>query len=137
MILTFPIIVKDVKDPNNYFRYIKGTSGFLDTLRQEYDIAYDLKDEIKKLQKKLKSAHLRLNSIAKNLNDSASHNSDDGISEPKTIVLEPMGIIFTIQTEEIEGVTPNLVFELKDAEGKVQTNYLYLNQSFKPFLLYL
>lgn len=79
LILTFPIIVKDVKDPNNYFRYIKGTSGFLDTLRQEYDIAYDLKDEIKKLQKKLKSAHLRLNSIAKNLNDSASHNSDDGI----------------------------------------------------------
>jgi hypothetical protein len=58
-------------------------------------------------------------------------------NEPKTIVLEPMGIIFTIQTEEIEGVTPNLVFELKDAEGKVQTNYLYLNQSFKPFLLYL
>lgn len=128
-------LAKDVKDPSNYLNYITHMDDFMAELRKSYDVAYDLKEDIHKLQKKLKSANLRLNSISKHLNDSSSQNEDNDFLTPYTIVLEPMDLIFTIRHSELKDMVPNLVFEQKDSDGKVQTNYLYFNQSFKPFLI--
>lgn len=61
----------------------------------------------------------------------------DGNIAKKVIVLEPEDLIFTIQNTEIAGQVPNLVFERVGEKGKMVTQYLYLNQSYKPFLLYL
>ena len=130
-------IVSDLKDPKNYFKYIQNIPKFFDSIKKEYDVASELKSEIKKLQKKIKSANLRLNSIARQLNDSDSQTDDNDYKIRKTVVLEPLDIIFTVQEHEVEGSTPNLIFEQKDTDGQVKTNYLYLNQSYKPFLKYL
>lgn len=55
----------------------------------------------------------------------------------KTVVLEPENLIFTLKEQKIEGVVPNLVFEQKNEQGKMITQHMYLNQSYKPFLIYL
>lgn len=135
------IIVTNLKDPYNYVKYIKHWDGFLDQIRKEYYIANSLKNEIKQIQRKLRTGSLRLNSNHQLLQpekDSSSRTDDnDSTAVKNTIVIEPEDLIFTLKTREIEGVVPNLVFEQKDKEGKRVTHYLYLNQSFKPFLKYL
>lgn len=139
--LTFTLsdlIVTDLKDPRNYLKYIKCDPHFINQLKQEYAIASDLKKDILKIQKKLKSTNLRLNSIAKQLNENSSQTDDNEVQEVlKTIVIEPENLIFTISETEVQGVSPNLVFEQKDNSGQAKTQFLYLNQSFKPFLIYL
>lgn len=95
------------------------------------------KMRLKVSRNKAKTGALRLNSIMRRLNDSSSQTDDNEMKIWKTIVLEPNDLIFTIRQEKIDDIFPNLVFEWKDSQGYIKTHYLYLNQSFKPFLIYL
>lgn len=127
-----------MKDPRNYLKLIKSCPDFLELLSKEYAVASDLKKDILKIQKKMKNSNLRLNSIARQLNENSSQTSQsEEVDLIKTVVLEPDNLIFTISQTEIVNIYPDLVFEQKDSSGKTTPHYFYLNKSFKPFLTYL
>ena len=131
-------IVSDLKDPDNYVYYIKSNQEFMNEFTKEYEAVKDLKADIKRIQKKIRSSSIKV-WLAMNAPQILASNTDDNeeIKHKKTVILEPEDIIFTIRDQEIEGSTPNLVFEQKNAEGKLITQYMYLNQSYKPFLIYI
>lgn len=68
-------------------------------------------------------------------NDNGSENTD--AKSIKTVVIELDDLIFTIRDKPIDDIPPNLVFEQKDETGNLKTSYLYFNQSYKPFLIFL
>ena len=90
------------------------------------------------MQKKIKSNSIKQLFLLRELQDLGSNTDDsEDIQYKKTVVLEPEDLIFTILDNQIEGASPNLVFEQKDIDGNMATYYMYLNQSYKPFLHYL
>lgn len=117
--------------------YIKENSEFMRTISKEFEIVSTLKSDIRKLQKKLKSSSMKLNVLQRQQQDSSSFTDDNDLGNKKTVILEPEGLIFTVLDYEVEECVPNLVFEQKDQQGRKVTQYLYMNQSYKPFLIYL
>ena len=100
-----------------------------------------MKSDIKDIQKQMRNNVLRIPTIQR-INpverDSSSKTSDNEASmSKKVIVLEPDNILFTIEDSEIPGLVPNLVFERAGENGQGINQFLYLNQSYKPFLLYI
>ena len=107
-------------------------------ITKQYEIVREFRGDIKEIQKKIKSSSIKHLSLSRQPLDSGSNTDDnENIQYKKTIVLELEDLIFTILDHKVEGVNPNLVFEQRNEEGVMITQYMYMNQSYKPFLLYI
>ena len=109
----------------------------MEQIHKEYDAVKDLSVDIRRMQRKMRTSSIKmsLNSKSQQAPGSYTNNYEEDIK--KTVVLEPEDIIFTILDYELEDSTPNLIFEQKNSEGELVTQYMYMNQSFKPFLIFL
>lgn len=132
--------IANLKDPNNYIKYIRHWDDFVDELQKEFKIAAALSQDIKKIHKQMRSNSMKISNHQRVLQvekNSTSVTCNESVSLKKTLVIEPENLLFTIRDEEIPGVAPNLVFERQGKNGESITQYLYLNQSYKPFLIYI
>lgn len=131
-------IVSNLKDPDNYVNYIKSNEEFMDSVASQYEAVKGFRHEIKKIQKKIRSTSIKqLTSIRQGYDSGSNTDNSEYLHMRKVVVLEPEDLIFTLTENKIDGIVPNLVFEQKNEFGEITTQHMYMNQSFKPFLIYL
>lgn len=134
-------LVTDLKNPKNFAKYIKGEAEFIRQMKDQFRVVNPLRYEIKQIQRQMRSGALKLAAQVRGSPTGQSSNCrTDDWEIPrikKTLVIEPENLIFTIKTEKLENVDPNLVYEEADSDGNPQLNYMYLTQSYQPFLKYI